>query len=224
MKIHSYLKTSLIDYPAHLACVIFSCGCNWNCWYCLNQDMINFSQTGNVQENEILQFLDERKNFLDGVVLCGGEPTLQPDLENFILKIKNLGYDVKLDTNGTNPDILKNLIEKNLIDYVAMDIKAPLEEYEKIVGKNTCIDKVKKSINLLKSNLIDYEFRTTCATNLTEEDLYKISEQISGSKVWYLQRFIVPEKFKNNNLHPYSEQQLLEISKRCNKNVLTKVR
>lgn len=224
MQIHSYLKTSLIDYPGHLAAVVFSYGCNWNCWYCLNQEILKTENIKTIPEKEILDFLDERKNFLDGVVLCGGEPTLQKDLIDFAKKIKAMGYDIKLDTNGTNPEMLKKMVDEKLVDYVAMDIKAPFSKYESIVGVKTNMDNVFKSIDFLKTNVVDYEFRTTCAPTLSKEDLIEIARQISGAKKLFLQRFIVPERFKDKSFSCFSDSELIEISKECNKYIETIVR
>lgn len=224
MKIHSYLKTSLIDYPGHLAAVVFSYGCNWNCWYCLNQEILKTENVKSIPEEEILEFLDERKNFLDGVVLCGGEPTLQMDLLSFAKKIKAMGYDVKLDTNGTNPDVLKKMVDEKLVDYVAMDIKAPFSKYESIIGVKTSMEKVQKSIEFLKTDAVDYEFRTTCAPTLSKEDLLEIAKQMSGVKRLYLQRFVVPERFSERDFRCFSESELNEIAEECNKYIKTAVR
>lgn len=224
MQIHSYLKTSLIDYPGHLAAVVFSYGCNWNCWYCLNQEILKTEGVKVVPEKEVLDFLDERKGFLDGVVLCGGEPTLQPDLISFAKKVKQMGYDVKLDTNGTNPDVLKKMVEEKLVDYVAMDIKAPFSKYESVIGVKTSMDKVMESIEFLRTNAVDYEFRTTCAPTLLKEDLIEIAHQIAGAKRLFLQRFVVPERFSEIQFKCFSEKELEEIAKECSKYIKTAVR
>lgn len=224
MKIHSYLKTSLIDFPAHLACVVFCYGCNWNCWYCLNREILKTENCKCVDEADVLNFLDERKNFLDGVVLCGGEPTLQPDLLSFARKIKKMGYDIKLDTNGTNPDVLKAFVDEKLVDYVAMDIKAPFKKYEQIIGVQTSIDNVLKSVEYLRGDIVDYEFRTTCAPTLTKEDILNIAMQISGGKRLFLQRFIVPDYLKDKDFRYFSDSELQKIANECCKYINTKIR
>ena len=138
MKIGGFVKNSFLDYPEHISCVIFTSGCNMNCWYCHNKQLIPDSESGANLEN-ILEFIESRKKFLEGVVISGGEPTLQPDLKDVIIKIKNMGLKVKLDTNGSNYQILKDLIDSNLLDFVAMDIKAPIAAGD-TVGKINVIE------------------------------------------------------------------------------------
>jgi pyruvate formate lyase activating enzyme len=176
-----------------------------------------------IPEKEILDFLKERQGLLQGVVLTGGEPTIYKDLPNFIKKIRTIGYSVKLDTNGSNPKMLKSLIDKKLIDYVAMDIKAPLEnkklknksrKYEKATGVKGFLDKVKKSIKIIKDSGIDYEFRTTVVPTIhTREDVLQMAREISPAKRYYLQNFR-PEKTispKFQKIKPYPVEFLLEI-------------
>lgn len=222
MQIHSYIKNSFIDFPGKIACVVFTKGCNWNCWYCLNKDIT--SDQSLVEEEHFFTFLKERKNFLDGVVICGGEPTLQPDLERFARRIKELGLTVKLDTNGTNPEILKQLLSQKLLDYVAMDIKAPFERYEQVAGTKVRLEDVRKSMQLLLNSGLPFEFRTTCCPELSEDDLIGMARQLSGTPLWVLQRFIVPEEYKDKNLKFFSQHQLEEIAERCCEFVKTTVR
>ena len=188
MIIGGIVRNSFVDYPKKIACVIFTRGCNFKCWYCHNSHLLGGGEN-KIDEETLFKFLNERKNFLDGVVISGGEPTLQNDLIDFIKKVKKIGYSVKLDTNGTKSEILKQILDENLVDYVAMDIKAPLEDYEKIVCSKPLIDEVKKSIKLLLSSNIDYEFRTTFSPDLTVDDIEKICKNIVGAKKYCIQKY-----------------------------------
>ena len=191
MKLEKYIPTSLIDYPGHISCVVFTIGCNWNCWYCQNRPLLNQTKA-TLSQDEFFEFLQSRKNWLDGVVVCGGEPTLQPNLAEFIAKIKAMGFDVKLDTNGSNPELLQELIDYYLIDYVAMDIKAPLSKYDSICCVKVDTDSIEQSINILKNSNIDYEFRTTVSPDLSLSDILEIAETVKGAKNYYLQQYIPP--------------------------------
>ena len=157
MKIVKYIKNSLIDFPRHIACVAFTFGCNWACWYCQNYGLLNEKQD---LTEEFFEFLVSRKGWIDGVVICGGEPTIHPDLVEFARRIKELGFDVKLDTNGSNPEMLKNLLDNKLIDYVAMDVKAPGEKFNQMVGVNGKFEKIVESVNLLKNSDIEFAMET----------------------------------------------------------------
>lgn len=190
MKIAKYIKNSLIDFPRHLACVAFTYGCNWRCWYCQNAGLLDSSVD---LSPEFFSFLEARKGWLDGVVICGGEPTIHSDLPEFIEKIKKMNFDVKLDTNGTNPEMLEYLISNGLIDYVAMDLKAPPEELEGIVGSREKLAEVEKSKNLLLKNLVEYEFRTTVTPDLDENDISSIAQSIIGAQKYYLQQYRKPD-------------------------------
>ena len=186
MKIGGFLKQSFVDYPSNITAVIFTNGCNYNCWYCHNKGLIDNNSKTKYSLDEILEFLKSRKNFLDAVTISGGEPTLQPDLEEVVDKIKEIGLKVKLDTNGTNPHILKKLLPK--LDYVAMDIKNSLLNYYKITN-NPQIDKIQESIEILKNSNIDYEFRTTYSPDITFEDFEKIGQLICGAKAYFIQTY-----------------------------------
>ena len=222
MQIHNYLKSSLIDYPGKIACVVFTQGCPWRCWYCQNAELLPTTK-GIVDEQEVLEFLETRKGLVDGVVVCGGEPTIQPDLEQFISKVKQLGFPVKLDTNGTNPDVMKNLLDKNLIDYVAMDFKAPLSKYDEVASVPVDVDAIKKSIKILIESNIDYEFRTTAIPTLNKEDFLEIAKSVAGAKLFYIQHY-VKQKSYNKSFKLHSTQELEEIAKLCNDVVKTKLR
>ncbi|MCR5144406.1 MAG: anaerobic ribonucleoside-triphosphate reductase activating protein [Lachnospiraceae bacterium] len=192
MKISGMQKTTLVDYPGHMATILFTAGCNFCCPYCQNKDLvINAATTGSYSKEEIFSHLNKRRGIIEGVVISGGEPTLHPDLPDFIAEIKNLGYLVKLDTNGSNPLMLKSLVENKLIDYVAMDIKNQPQKYGLTIGKDDFdIKPILESVDYLLSDKIDYEFRTTVPVELfTENDIDSIGKWINGAKKYYLQPY-----------------------------------
>ncbi len=192
MQIHGFNKSTLLDYPKHLAATIFIGGCNMRCPFCHNASLVLHQNTQPIiSQEEILSYLTKRTNILEGVCITGGEPTLYPELPEFIKKIKDLGYKIKLDTNGTNPKQLKSLVEQKLIDYVAMDIKNSLEHYGLSCGKSTFdVEPVKESIAFLLSDQIEYEFRTTLVKELhTEEDIHSIGRLLQGARAYYLQAY-----------------------------------
>lgn len=186
-------KLSLVDYEGKLACTLFTAGCNFKCSFCHNSGLVINPEFNNEIEDEvILDYLTKRKKQIDAVVITGGEPTLMPNLELKIKKIKELGFLVKLDTNGTNPDIVKTLVNKNLIDYIAMDIKIGPTKYPLITGIDTVnIQKIKESTNFIMNSGIDYEFRTTLVNEFHElNDIKEMEYFIKGAKKLYLQCFI----------------------------------
>lgn len=213
MHIAGLQKSSLIDYPEKIACIVFTQGCNFRCGYCHNPEL--FEQREPLISTEaFFDFLKTRKNKLDGVVITGGEPTLQKDLKDFIYEIKNLGFLVKLDSNGTNPNIVENFLNENLIDYIAMDIKSPLNKYEKITNTKINVENIQKSIDLILNGNIDYEFRTTVIkSQLNYNDFEEIGNLINGAKKYYLQKFI-PSKILDENLmneKTYSDEEFEKI-------------
>lgn len=185
-------KCSFVDYPGRIAAVVFAPGCNFNCFYCHNRQLISAAPDEAQTEESVLALLRERRSFLDAVVVSGGEPTLQPGLPRFVQRVRDLGYLVKLDTNGSNPNLLRSLISTGLLDYVAMDIKAPLEKYETIAGKGINLLAVAKSISVLLDGDIDYEFRTTVTPQLMEADIRAIAERIVGARRYVLQQYRIP--------------------------------
>lgn len=196
MIISGLQKTTLIDYPGKIACTVFLAGCNFRCPWCYSSELVlplKIVNQPRISEKEFLDFLRERQGLLEGVVICGGEPTINKDLPQFIQKIKNLGYPVKLDTNGSNPEMLKNLINTNLIDYVAMDIKAGQKNpaYQNLMTEGITLDKIKESVKLLKVGKLDFEFRTTVVNTVhTKEDFLEIAKWIGGPNIkYYLQNF-----------------------------------
>jgi len=219
MEIGGLQKLTLIDYPGRLAATVFLIGCDFRCPWCYSSELIlpkKIKKQPKISQKEFFKFLKERKKLLDGLVLCGGEPTINKKLPNFIKKIKKLGYLVKLDTNGSNPKMLKKLIKGKLIDYVAMDIKLPKERYPEIFGKRVKIEDIEESIKILKEGKSDYEFRTTVVPTIhTKEDILKIAKWIRGAKRYYLQNFR-PEKTVDpsfEKIKPYPQEYLLEIQK-----------
>ncbi len=225
MKISGLQKLTLIDYPGKLAATVFSLGCNFRCPFCYSSELVMPEKIKNQPEfsqEEFFKFLKERQGLLEGVVLCGGEPTIQKDLPEFAKKIKKMGYLVKLDTNGSNPEMMARLIKKNLLDYVAIDIKAPKEKYSKVSGKKADIKKIEESINILKNSEIDFEFRTTVVPKLlNKDDIIKIAKwlqtyaSVPRCKGYFLQNFL-PEKTldpKFEKIKPYPEKYILEIQK-----------
>ena len=193
MQIGGITKSSLIDYPKKISAVIFLIGCNFNCPYCHNPELVISNIIEPIDINTIYSFLKKRRGLLDGVVITGGEPTLHKKLPEFIKNIKDMGYLIKLDTNGSNPNMVEELIENKLVDYIAMDIKAPFDEYNNIITKEINIENVKKTFKLLVQNKVDYEFRTTVVSNLLNyESFVKINEIFKKEgkiKKYCLQRF-----------------------------------
>jgi len=230
MEIGGLEKSTLIDYPAKVACTVFLIGCNFRCPFCYSSELVlpeKIKSQPRISEKEFFDFLKKRKGLLEGVVICGGEPTQNKDLPDFIKKIKKLGYRVKLDTNGSSPEILAKLIGEKLIDYVAMDIKAPKERYYKATGVKVDIKKIQKSIDILKRGKVDYELRSTILPKLhTKEDIVNMAKWIRNAKVYYLQQFR-PEKTidpEYEQYKPFSQEELKSIQKECSKYVFTKLR
>ncbi|MEF8848416.1 MAG: anaerobic ribonucleoside-triphosphate reductase activating protein [Candidatus Thermoplasmatota archaeon] len=207
-------KTSLMDYPDKISAVVWTVGCNFRCPFCYNPKIV----TGDIdviKEEKIFSFLEHRKNLLEAVTVTGGEPLLHKDIKNFLSKIKKMGYLIKIDTNGTFPGVLDDLLQKKLIDYGAMDIKAPKDKYELLVGKKVDIDKISKSVNILKKSSIGYEFRTTVVPSLLKkEDIIEIAEWLKDSKRYYLQQFKSNSPMLSldlSNTEPYSVDYLRNI-------------
>jgi pyruvate formate lyase activating enzyme len=204
MIIGGFQKLTLIDYPGKLAATVFTVGCSFRCPFCHNPELVlssKFSVQDNKMEKEFFTHLENRKEKLDGVCITGGEPTIQPDLVEFIRKVRKMGFSVKLDTNGTRPDVLKKLFQEKLLDYVAMDIKNTLEKYDQTTGSKTDKERIKLSVELIRNSGVPYEFRTTVVPGLhSEKDFDKIAKWLSGSRAYYLQEYreerILDEKLK----------------------------
>ena len=214
MRIAGFQKLTLLDFPGKVSCILFTQGCNFKCPYCQNSGLIGHENDELIDEEEIFSYLNKRKGVIDGVVISGGEPTVQADLVRFIRRVKDLGFLVKLDTNGSNPDILEELLKDNLLDYVAMDIKNPLALYKEVAGISPKVDKLKRSIELLKNCSIDHEFRTTIIRNIHDIDkIFEICSYVDGNKM-YLQNFEQSENVLGVNLESFSKEELLDIQKK----------
>lgn len=209
MNIVGLQKLTLLDYPGHIACTVFLQGCNFKCPFCYNSSLINDCKDNFIPLDEFFEFLNSRKKVLDGVAITGGEPLLYPSIKEFIKQIKELNLRVKLDTNGSNPGLLKELLDANLLDYVAMDIKNSFDKYPKTCGGLVNIEDIKESISILMNSSIDYEFRTTIVKEFHDiEDFYKIGTAIKGAKHYFLQSYQDKDSVLNRNLHPLSKDEL----------------
>ncbi|MFH1426955.1 MAG: anaerobic ribonucleoside-triphosphate reductase activating protein [Patescibacteria group bacterium] len=243
MIIGGWQKFSLLDYPGQIAAIIFTKSCNFRCQFCYNpllvwpsvkkdgsklkikklpekgkneKDHLNHIQfSKQVKEDDLFCFLDKRKGKLDGIVITGGEPTIQADLPEFITKIKKLGYKVKLDTNGSHPEMLIKLLKAKLLDYIAMDIKGPREKYRKITNRKVDFNKIEKSVKIIMNSNLEYEFRTTIVPGLLNiDDIKKIGKLIKGAKKWWLQNFnssvdLVNLNYKNKAA--FSDEEMKEM-------------
>ncbi len=235
MQIGGLQKFSLLDYPDHLSAIIFTQGCNFRCHFCYNPMLVwprtevgklNIQPSAiagekiekvnpEIKEDDLFDFLQERQKKLDAIVISGGEPTIHADLPEFIAKIKKLGFKIKLDTNGTNPRMLAGLLADKQLDYIAMDIKGALENYDLISETQPNIKDIKASIKLLMQSSLPYEFRTTVVSGLVnKEDIEKIGKLIKGAQKWYLQNFksdvaLLNESFMK--VAPFSGEEMAEM-------------
>lgn len=210
MRIGGFNKLTTQDFPGNLACIIFTSGCNFNCDYCYNRDLVE-SKAPEISQEEIFSYLDERKKMLDGVVISGGEPTIWDDLIPFIERLREYGFKIKLDTNGYRPEVLKELIDKGLVDYIAMDIKAIFNKYFKVINKNIDTGKILESIKIIKKSKVDHEFRTTIIKGIhTIEDLDKMAKLVDGDP-YYLQNFRMEDPVKDKKLEGFTEEELKDI-------------
>ena len=200
-------KLSLLDYPNKVACILFTRTCNFRCPFCHNGLTLLEDYETEVPFDEIVAFLKKRQGILDGVVISGGEPTLMTDLEEKLRVIKDLGFLIKLDTNGSNPDVLLDLIEEGLVDYVAMDIKNSINKYNVTAGAKVNTEHILRSINILKNAGIPYEFRTTLIREFhTKEDIYEMGKMLEGCPNLYLQKFQISDGVINKYLHHVDEE------------------
>ena len=218
MVIKGLQKTTLLDFPGKVACTVFTAGCNFRCPFCHNASLVLTPELSEqISEEEFFSFLEKRKNILDGVCITGGEPTLQRDIENFIKRIRALGLSVKLDTNGARPELLKSIIDKELLDYVAMDIKNSKEKYSLTAGVDVDIEKISESVKILMNSKIPYEFRTTVVKELhTADDIKSIGEWIFGAERYFLQSFTDSGDLIDGGYSAHSPQdmeKLLDIAK-----------
>lgn len=213
MLIKGIQKVTLLDYPGKIACTIFTGGCNFRCPFCQNASLVTHIDDDQILEDDFWQFLEERKGKLDAVCISGGEPCLQKDLKSFIKRIKDMGYLVKLDTNGYMPLVLQDLLTEHLLDYVAMDVKNTKEKYEMTAGVKVDLEKIEKSIDLLKNSLIEHEFRTTIVKDFhTKDDVKVIAKWLYPSKL-YLQQFKDSIDVIQKGLTEPSKEELVEMQK-----------
>ena len=211
MKILGLQKLSLLDYPGKVACIVFTGGCNFRCPFCHNGDLVTGQGTPEeIPEQDVLAFLKKRQGILEGVVVTGGEPLLQPDLGEFLQKVRALGYVVKLDTNGYLPDRIKKVVTEGLVDMVAMDVKNAPEKYAETAGvPNLDFSRIQESIDFLLGADVEVEFRTTVVDELhTPQDIGVAARLLRGAKRYYLQNFRAAETVIKPGLSPLSEEQL----------------
>jgi len=224
MIIGGFQKFSLLDYPDQISAIVFTQGCNFRCSYCHNKELLEKEPSNStIDPQEIWDFLNKRWKQIDAVVITGGEPTIQPDLIEFMQKIKALGFLVKLDTNGSNPEVIEEVIKLKLADYIAMDIKAPLEKYQDITNSWIDTKKIEKSINLIMDSGIKYEFRTTVfKPQLSKEDILQIKSLANGARLWFLQKYIPSENSSNNSQTElnYTDDEFEQLRKIIKNNVL----
>ena len=208
VRIAGYQKLTLLDYKGMMACILFVGGCNYRCSYCQNYSLLTSKDN---YYKEIIEYLTLRKNMLDAVVVTGGEPTLYKDLISLLVEIKKLGYKIKLDTNGSNSKLLKEIIDGNLVDYIAMDIKHILSKYDVVTKVTTNIDEIKKSINIINNSKIEHEFRTTIIKGIHNiEDLKEINNMINKAN-YYIQNFEMSDDVMDKKLKSFSKDELAII-------------
>ena len=216
MKISGFDKLTLLNYPDKVACTIFTSGCNLRCPFCHNSGLVT-NNYNEISFDSIYEYLKKRVGILDGVCITGGEPLIHADIKDYIKKIKDLGYLVKIDTNGCNPKLLKELIDLKLVDYIAMDIKNIYSKYDITSGVKVNIDNIKKSISIIENGGIDYEFRTTIVKEFhSTQDIKEILSYISSNSNYYIQNFKNSNDVFNRNLSSFSEKELVEMKNKIN--------
>lgn len=219
MRINGLLKLTLLDFPGYTACTVFFGGCNFRCPFCHNASLVR-GEGENITESEFFAFLSKREGIIDGVAITGGEPLLQPELYSFIKRIKDMGFLVKLDTNGSYPDRLKKLIDDGLIDYVAMDIKSSPEGYSRAAGVDVDLDRIKESVALIQSGAVQGEFRTTVARGaVLPSDMEGIGKLIEGAERYFLQGFVDSGDILGEGMGAYSKEEMEEMLKTVQKYV-----
>jgi len=232
MIFYGWQKESLIEWPGKICSVIFVGGCNFRCPFCHNPDLISFSpQLPKIEEKEILDYCSNNKDMLDALAITGGEPLMQKkqDLVNFLKKVRKIGLLIEIETNGSNPDMITDLLEGKLVDYIAMDIKAPLDtnKYNEASGVKVNLNNIKKSIKIIMGSKIDYEFRTTVIPCfLNDDDILKITNQIKGASKYCLQQFRSENTFdsKLKKIKPYSQQWFKGVSKKIDNKLNIEIR
>ncbi len=189
--VKGYEPSSFIEWPGKIVSIIFTAGCNFRCGFCHNKSLVtDFDKTADLDFHDVLEKIKARRAWIDAIEFSGGEPLLHPEIETMLREAKDAGFLTKLDTNGCSPEKLRNLISKKLVDYVAMDIKAPFEKYEAVVNSKVDLNKIRESIQIIMSSGLEYEFRTTVLPKLhSKEDIEEIGKMIKGAKKFYLQKF-----------------------------------
>lgn len=222
MKLIGLQKMTVLDFPGRVACIVFTFGCNFRCPFCHNASLVMGEGESDITEEEFFAYLKKRQGILDGVVVTGGEPLLQKDIEGFLRKIKSLGFEIKLDTNGTFPEKLKNIVNEGLVDYVAMDIKNAPEYYAITSGKEDIdLTKIKESVDfLINEAQVEYEFRTTVVAQFHSESVMdEIGEMIKGAKNYYLQGFVDSGDLIGENLSALPKANMQKMADRVSQYV-----
>jgi pyruvate formate lyase activating enzyme len=214
MMIGGFQETSLLDYPEKIAAIIWTIGCNFHCPFCYNRDLV-LHESKQIPIDQIFSFLDKRKGKIDAVSISGGEPFLQKDLPSFITEIKEKGFLIKVDTNGSFPDTLESMLDESLIDYVSMDVKAPKKSYNAVAGTSVDIKNIIKSIHIIQEKALDYEFKTTVIPLFhNKQDILDIARWLKGSKRYFIQQFKATSSLLSEALiteKPYSKQMFDDI-------------
>jgi pyruvate formate lyase activating enzyme len=222
VKIGGLQKTTLLDYPQKIACVVFLVGCSFRCPWCYSPELVlpeKIETHPEISHDEFFSFLEKRKGKLEGVVVCGGEPTIHSDLPEFLRKIKEKGYSVKLDTNGSRPEKIEEIVKKKLVDYIAMDIKAPLqnkEKYKEVTGVAVNVTDIQKSIKLITTQDIDYEFRSTLVPTIHDkESVREMAKSIEGAEKYFLQNFFPSKTLSDSflRINPFSVEEMKNFKK-----------
>lgn len=221
MVISGIQRFSILDFPGKTACIVFTPGCNFRCSFCYNPEFVLPEEIKKISgsfipESAFFNFLEQRKGLLDGVVITGGEPTVIADLPGFMSRIKKKGFLVKLDSNGNRPEVLKDVFKRGLVDYIAMDIKTSLENYQDLSGADANPENIEESIELIMKSGIPYEFRSTIVREIhPEEVLKKMAKLIDGAELYYMQAFRPGQTLDPNvsDYHPYDEKEMKRIAK-----------
>lgn len=220
MNVQGYQKLTLLDFPGKVACTVFTGGCNLRCPFCHNASLVLSPREGDNLEDEVLSYLARRQGILEGVCITGGEPLLQPTLSDFVQKVKDMGFSVKLDTNGSDPDALKALLSRGNIDYIAMDIKSSPQGYEKAIGVKMDFERFSRSVELIRSSGIPYEFRTTVVKGIhTEEDFISIGSWLSGEEKYFLQCFVDSGNLIGQGYGAFSSEEMNRFLSIVKKNI-----
>ena len=201
MNVRGIYKSSLVDYPGKIAAVVFNAGCNFRCGFCHNPDIVvNGHALEEVSDDEIISFIDSRRKLIDGVVITGGEPTLSSNLPEFLKKIKECGFYIKLDTNGSSPEVVEDLLSQNLLDYIALDIKTSPKLYSQFTSSDITFETILKTLSHIKKSEIEYELRTTCVPGFIDDEILKEIGELTGRvKAYYLQQFSTSPSLLDNN-------------------------